>query len=180
VETCPLRTISTVCTPTWWKGPRLFCRVKRRHLYPVPYSKSYSIPFMHPHLLTLTPGLPLSTIKMSSHCLSRGLLLILLLMGGVHPNPGPSNSQCSVFMFLQFNTNVIRSSSAKLASFLSDKEIKIACIQESKLFNKSKTRPFPGMLPLERIGRLAVAEVSSPLFILQSVTQILTLALLNL
>jgi exonuclease III len=71
-------------------------------------------------------------------------------MSDVHWNPGPSNSQCSDFVFLQFNVNGIRSCSAELASFLINRNIKIACLQESKLSNKSKTPSFPGYAVIRR------------------------------
>jgi hypothetical protein len=144
VETCLLQTISTVYAPSWWMGPWHLCQAKRRHLHPV---NSFFIP------LTFTPGLLFSHTMpffRAFFTFSRRLILLLLLISGLHPNPGPTNPQCSVFNFRQFNINGIRSSCAELASFLVLHNIKVACIQESKLSNRVKSPSFPGYAVIRR------------------------------
>jgi hypothetical protein len=68
-----------------------------------------------------TPGCPFSNVVMpylrvSPH-LPRALVLLLLLIGGLHPNPGPPASFNQFFNFLQLNINGIQKSSFELSSF---------------------------------------------------------------
>jgi hypothetical protein len=88
-------------------------------------------------------------LKISSH-FTRELIVLLLFISGLHPNPGPAIPQGLDFKLLQFNTNGIRNSCAELATFLVNHDIKVACIQESKLSSKSKTPPFPGYAVVRR------------------------------
>jgi hypothetical protein len=75
----------------------------------------------------------------------RQLILLLLLISGLHPNPGPSRPQSeSNFNILQININGLQNSVAELSVFLVKHSIKVACIQETKLSARSKTSTFPG------------------------------------
>ena len=75
--------------------------------------------------------------KQSVESLASLLLLLLLLANDVHRNPGPHRprpSQPQVpTKILQFNTNGLNTSKNEIESFLHDENIKVACIQETKL-----------------------------------------------
>ena len=87
----------------------------------------------------------------SSSKLSRRLLLILLFIGGTHPNPDPSsNPPAPPIGILQWNCNGIRSSAAELASFLDSRQVKVACLQETKLSSAAKTPSFPNYAVIRR------------------------------
>ena len=84
--------------------------------------------------------------------LSRKLILLLLLMAGIHPNPGPSSSSSLVVM--HWNCNGLKNSSAELGRFLQKYNVGICCLQETKLRDGDLHPPdFPGYL-LHRQDRL--------------------------
>ena len=86
-----------------------------------------------------------------SQTLSRQLILLLLFISGLHPNPGPTFPRTEHnFNFLQININGIQNSMAELSDFLTVHSIKIACIQETKLSARSKTPTFPGFALLRK------------------------------
>ena len=58
------------------------------------------------------------------------VLLLLLISGNIHPNPGRRVADAKI---LQFNCNGLRSSLHELRTFLSNNNVVVACIQESKL-----------------------------------------------
>ena len=104
--------------------------------------------------LTYTSGRPffnmmMPYLRVSSHP-PRDLILLLLLISGLHPNPGPPAPFNQFFNFLQLNINGIQKSSSELSSFLIEHNIKVACLQESKLSQKSKTPFFPGYAHVRR------------------------------
>ena len=77
--------------------------------------------------------------------LSRRLILVLLLIGCVHPNPGPRlPPPPPPKRFISWNCNGIGNSAAELNHFLSGHNVLVACIQETKLGDKSRLPPFPG------------------------------------
>jgi hypothetical protein len=80
---------------------------------------------------------------------SRLLILLLLFVSGIYPNPGPprvdpNNNVDPNLNFLQFNVNGIQNSHAELSDFILNNSTKIACIQETKLSVCSKPPAFPG------------------------------------
>ena len=76
--------------------------------------------------------------------LTRALILLLLLVGGIHPNPGPPSSLSPLPVILQFNCNGIKNSVSELDSFLRDKRISVAALQETFLSDSSPPPSFPG------------------------------------
>jgi exonuclease III len=79
--------------------------------------------------------------------LMHALILILLLIRGLPPNPGPHQSN---FIFLQININGIRNSFSELSNFLQQHSVEIACIQETRLTVTAKSPVFPGNALLRR------------------------------
>ena len=76
---------------------------------------------------------------------NRKLIIILLLRAVVHPNPGPTPPPPPPpKTFLQWNCNGIRGKSEKLASYLVANNVKVACLQETKLTSKAKDPSIPG------------------------------------
>ena len=76
---------------------------------------------------------------------NRKLIVILLLRAAVHPNPGPTPPPPPPpKTFLQWNCNGIRGKSEKLASYLVANNVKVACLQETKLTSKAKDPSIPG------------------------------------
>ena len=65
------------------------------------------------------------------------------MCAGIHPNPGPSGST-QYKTFIQHNCNGIHSSRAELQTFLVNYQVKIAALQETKLYDRSKTPVFQG------------------------------------
>jgi hypothetical protein len=96
---------------------------------------------MFPYLLNWPfPFSPLPNHRLN---FPRSLILILLLISGLHPNPGPPLTS-EPFHFVQLNVNGIQNSRAELLDFLSERDIKVACLQETKLSPRSKPPSFPG------------------------------------
>ena len=71
----------------------------------------------------------------------RDLILLLLLCAGIHPNPGPVQAD-NPKSLLQFNCNGIFKAKAELLNFLNKYQVKVACIQETKLTQRSKSPLF--------------------------------------
>ena len=85
---------------------------------------------MFPYLLNWPfPFSPLPNHRLN---FPRSLILILLLISGLYPNPGPPLTS-EPFHFVQLNVNGIQNSRAELLDFLSERDIKVACLQETKL-----------------------------------------------
>ena len=90
--------------------------------------------------------------------MSRRLILILLLVSGIHPNPGPSDPtrrprpppSPPIPRVLQININGLNSSKRELAAFLHENNVKIACVQETKLRPNTADPCFPGYALLRR------------------------------
>ena len=86
--------------------------------------------------------------KVGAHALlssfSRLLIIALLLIAGIHPNPGPRPPRPprQPSSILQFNCNGVRTSLVELRKFLKSNNIVIACLQESKLSPLSKDPDF--------------------------------------
>ena len=80
-------------------------------------------------------------------CFSRRLIVILLIRGGIHPNPGPPSSPRSV---VQWNCNGLFGAADALGRFLHDNEVKLACLQETKLKPTSRDPSLPGYSILRR------------------------------
>ena len=96
---------------------------------------------------------------LSSSVLSRLLILLLLLICGINPNPGPRRNSSSSSTpslppigLLSWNANGLQNSCVELTNFLKSRQVKIACIQETKLSPSSRTPSFPGyaVLRLDR------------------------------
>ena len=84
-----------------------------------------------------------------SYCLSRRLILILLLRSGIHPNPGPPNPTPPQ-TFLQWNCNGLAGAAERLGHFLHHHSVKVAAIQETKLQPRNKNPNIPGYNILRR------------------------------
>jgi hypothetical protein len=125
--------------------------------WPVPLLSSW-------HSYLFTP-----VVRFTQLMISRGLILILLLVGGIHPNPGPplvmnhpshtSSSQPSSQTFLQWNCNGIRNSSTELNDFIRSHHIKIICLQETKLKASAKCPTFPDYTVLRKDRQVGGGEV---------------------
>jgi hypothetical protein len=96
-------------------------------------------------------NLPFWHSPTASHCLlrfhltfTRNLILTLLLISGIHPNPGPPSSSLAPLPVLQLNINGLRNSVADLNSFLRDERISISALQETFLSDASVSPGFPG------------------------------------
>ena len=78
------------------------------------------------------------------------ILLLLLVCGDVHPHPGPPTTNPP--NILQFNVNGISKPSKKkeIADFLSLNDVKIACIQETKLRATAKSPSFNNYASVRR------------------------------
>ena len=95
-----------------------------------------------------------------NYVFSRLLILALLLIGNTHPHPGPSSTtssrrpqqtpQLPPLGIISWNCNGIRNSCAELNNFLDSRQVKIACIQETKLSASTKTPSFPGYVVIPR------------------------------
>ena len=77
-----------------------------------------------------------------SSSFAASLFFILLLISGLHPNPGPPPPPAK--SVISWNCNGIRNSSFELASFLSLHQVKVACLQETHLDDKARMPSFPG------------------------------------
>ena len=101
----------------------------------------------------------------NSQPLSRLLILLLLLVAGISPNPGPPrrprqdrptrpNQPPPIPRILQFNANGLNTSKQELASFLHENNVKVACVQETKLRQNNPDPSFPGyaFLRRDRVG----------------------------
>ena len=86
--------------------------------------------------------------KFFRRSVSRRLILILLLRSGVHPNPGPPH--VPPHSILQWNCNGLHGAAEALNDYLSTKQVKIACLQETKLRSSSRDPKFPGYSILRR------------------------------
>ena len=80
--------------------------------------------------------------------LPRRLLLLLLLIGCVHPNPGPRPPPPR--RIISWNCNGIGNSAAEFNNFLNQNNVVVACVQESKLGDKSRCPKFPGFTVIRR------------------------------
>ena len=79
------------------------------------------------------------------------LILVLLLISGVHPNPGPRRPPPSVAnCILCWNCDGIGNSTAELRHFLGRHNVLVACVQESKLTARSKSPSFPDYTVVRR------------------------------
>ena len=81
--------------------------------------------------------------------LPRALLLVLLFVGGIHPNPGPPLPPKCI---LSWNCNGLVGSSLELTRFLTENNVVVACLQETKLGPRSRQPNFPGFAVL-RVDR---------------------------
>ena len=106
-----------------------------------------------PFRLTASP--PASEVALCGHWqnfpFSR--LLILLLVAGISPNPGPRPPHPTsppISRILQFNTNGLNTSRNELSSYLRGNNIKVACLQETKLRSNNPDPSFPGYALLRR------------------------------
>ena len=83
-----------------------------------------------------------------SNILLHRLIIVLLIIGNVEPNPGPlPAAPCSI---VSWNCNGIRNSSSELNDFLSRRQVKVACLQETKLNNEVATPRFPDYAIIRR------------------------------
>ena len=77
----------------------------------------------------------------------RLLILILLFIAGISPNPGPSRPSrpnCDFPKILQFNIDGIQTSRHELNLFHHENDVRVACIQETKLRPHHRDPSFPG------------------------------------
>ena len=88
---------------------------------------------------------------------SRLLVLILLFIGCVHPNPGPQTQPRRrqappppPKRIISWNCNGLQNSAAELNHFLSSNNVVVACVQETKLGNNSRLPKFPGYAVLRQ------------------------------
>ena len=79
--------------------------------------------------------------------LSRLLIVILLLRSAVHPNPGPNSAPKTS---LQWNCNGIRGALTGLTTYLRNNDVKVACLQETKLTPRVKDPKIPGYALLRK------------------------------
>ena len=94
--------------------------------------------------LALPPSSPLNKLV---NVLPRSLIAILLLRSAVHPNPGPYSAPKT---FLQWNCNGIRGALTGLITYLHDNDVKVACLQETKLTPRAKDPKIPGYALLRK------------------------------
>ena len=81
----------------------------------------------------------------------RKLIVILLLRAAVHPHPGPTPPPPPPpKTFLQWNCNGIRGKQEKLSSYLDANNVKVACLQETKLTPRAKDPSIPGYTIIRR------------------------------
>ena len=88
---------------------------------------------------------------------SRLLILLLLIISGIHPNPGPtpashqpSNPSLPPVGIVSWNCNGLKNSCAELSDFLSSRQVKIPGIQETKSSTRAKTPSFPNYAVIRR------------------------------
>ena len=93
--------------------------------------------------------------------LSRSLILVLLIIGGVHPNPGPT-PPLPPKRLVSWNCNGISNSTAEFNQFLSSNNVAIACIQETKLGTNSRPPKFPGYATIRQDRAGGGGGASSP------------------
>ena len=102
-------------------------------------------------LILRRPGYSLRRLR--SNIFIRRLILLLLLLAGIHPNPGPSSTPLVV---AHWNCNGLKNSSAELSRFLKRYNVGICCLQETKLRDGDRWAPsFPGfnLVPRNRPNR---------------------------
>ena len=76
---------------------------------------------------------------------TRSLILVILAIGCVHPNPGPRNlPPPPPSRILSWNCNGLGNSAAELRDYLLRNNVLVACIQETKLGPDSRLPSFPG------------------------------------
>ena len=89
----------------------------------------------------------------------RLILLLLLLISGISPNPGPPPpnrrnrpppTPPTPPRILQINVNGIQTSRRELSAFLHENNVKVACVQETKLRPNTADPSFPGYALLRR------------------------------
>ena len=94
----------------------------------------------------------------NNFALSRLLILLLLFVAGISPNPGPHraprpprpNPSPPIPRILQFNINGLNTSKQEFASYLIENNVKVACVQETKLRPNNPDPSFPGYAFLRR------------------------------
>ena len=102
-------------------------------------------------LILRRPGYLLRHLR--SNIFGRRLILLLLLLAGIHPNPGPPSAPLVV---AQWNCNGLKNSSAELLRFLNRYNVGVCCLQETKLRDGDRWAPsFPGfnLVPRNRPNR---------------------------
>ena len=107
--------------------------------------------------MSLSNLLPARLLLRLCQPFSRLLILILLSIGCVHPNPGPTQPQSRrrpppppPKRIVSWNCNGIQNSAAELNHFLSSNNVVVACVQESKLCDRSRPPKFPGYAVVRR------------------------------
>ena len=103
----------------------------------------------------LASGAALGACWHDSSPLSRLLVLLLLLIAGISPNPGPhlprsSRPNSDLPRTLQFNINSVNTSRHELNSFLHENDVRVACLQETKLRSFHRDPTFPGYALIRR------------------------------
>ena len=93
-----------------------------------------------PRLRYQSPSNP----QRNSNVFSRLLIVILLLRASIHPHPGPPPPPPPPKSIVQWNCNGLRGCAKPLAEYLHANNVKVACLQETKLKVGSKDPPFPG------------------------------------
>jgi hypothetical protein len=84
------------------------------------------------------------------------LILLLLLISGIHPNPGPTQSSSSPLpTILQFNCNGLKNSVAEINDFLISKRISVAALQETFLSTTSVTPSFLDFALIRKVRPLS-------------------------
>ena len=130
-------------------------RDKLRSLHPPLSSPTFGVPALTSRRVPLVPcwsnsqTLRNSCLQWNSSPLSRRLIVILLLRANVHPHPGPP-SLSTPRSILQWNCNGLRGAAKPLAEFLHTNDVKVACIQETKLKLGSKDPAIPGFTIVRR------------------------------
>ena len=72
------------------------------------------------------------------------------MIGGIHPNPGPIDTNLPYDSILQFNCNGIKNTRAELSDLLHNRRIGVACLQETKPSSHAGNLSFPDYYLLRR------------------------------
>ena len=103
-----------------------------------------------PRAPSISSGSTSNSSSLSSSASYRTALASLSSSLASSETTSASDSQIPLTRILQLNCNGLNSSHTEIAAFLTEKNISIACLQETKLSTRSTLKPFPGYTPIRQ------------------------------